>query len=255
MRLSQCQEVKRHVRIFPGPAVSLAVDHPSLQGMKLQRHCSKRPRIASSTARASCSVRQWTMASSAYRSNRTPGKWPLHPDIERVVQKEIGEQRTDHAPLRRAARPLFQGAIRPLHRRPSPARDVQPDPRNVGVVCHGACHQLMIQTVEKGLDVPINHPGGRPASLPRHPHCVECRLAGSIALGVRMEHGFHQRLRAMVGFAEGTEAQSRRSPPAHRSCQNTLRIFLIHRSGQRLCGVAGERASSSDRRLRASPVR
>jgi hypothetical protein len=23
---------------------------------------------------------------------------PLHPDIERVVQKEIGEQRTDHAP-------------------------------------------------------------------------------------------------------------------------------------------------------------
>jgi hypothetical protein len=44
-------------------------------------------------------------------------KLPLHPAIERVVQKEIGEQRTDHAPLRRAARPLFQGAIRPLHRR------------------------------------------------------------------------------------------------------------------------------------------
>jgi len=42
---------------------------------------------------------------------------PLHPDIERVVQKETGEQRTDYAPLRRAARPLFQGAIRPLHRR------------------------------------------------------------------------------------------------------------------------------------------
>src|SRR5215831_3453963 len=48
--------------------------------------------------------------------------------------------------------------------------------------------------IQKALDVQINHPRGRPASLPRHPHCVECRLAGSIAIGVRMEHGFHQRL-------------------------------------------------------------
>src|SRR5262245_54240904 len=52
----------------------------------------------------------------------------------------------------------------------------------------------MIQTVEKAFDVQINHPGRRPASLPRHPHRVECRLARSIAVGVRMEYGFHQRL-------------------------------------------------------------
>src|SRR5262249_43256506 len=101
---------------------------------------------------------------------------------------------SNHAPLRRAARPLFQGAIRPLHRRTYPAPDVQPDPWNVGVVCHGAFHQLMIQTVEKTFDVQINDPGGLPASLPRHPHRVECRFAGSIAVGVRVEHGFHQRL-------------------------------------------------------------
>src|SRR5229473_1705779 len=28
------QEVERHVRIFPGPAISFAVDNPGLQGMK-----------------------------------------------------------------------------------------------------------------------------------------------------------------------------------------------------------------------------
>src|SRR5262249_41051237 len=112
------QEVERHVRIFSGPALSLAVDNPSLHWMKLQTALLKAP--TDSLQHLTRFLLRPTMDDGIVRVplESDAGEVPLHPDIERVVQKEIGEQRTDHAPLRRAARPLFQGAIRPLHRRP-----------------------------------------------------------------------------------------------------------------------------------------
>ena len=59
---------------------------------------------------------------------------------------------------------------------------------------HGALDQVMIGMIKEGFDVQIDHPVEAPASLPRHPHRIERRLAGSIAVGVRVEHGLHQRL-------------------------------------------------------------
>src|SRR5262249_56821768 len=146
------QEVERHVRLSPGPAISFAVNNPSLHRMKLQTALLKAATdsLQHLTGFLLCPAMDDRIVRISLESDAREG--PLHPDIERIVQKEIGQQRTDHAPLRRAARPLFQGAIRPLHRRTYPAPDVQPDPWNVGGVFHGAFHQLMIQTVEGPYD-------------------------------------------------------------------------------------------------------
>ena len=76
---------------------------------------------------------------------------PLHPEIERVMQEEIGQQRTDDTALRRALRPLLHGAVRPLHRGTQPPRNVQPDPRHVRVVRDGALDQVMIETDQRSL--------------------------------------------------------------------------------------------------------
>jgi len=110
------------------------------------------------------------------------------------MQKEVGEQRTDHSPLRTAFGSLLQGSVRSLYRRAEPPRDVQSEPRNIGVVRHGFLDQGPIQVVEKPRDVKIDDPVEVPASLPRCPYRVECRSAGSIAVGVRVEDWFHERL-------------------------------------------------------------
>src|SRR5229473_3976804 len=108
------QEVERHVRIFPGPAIPLAVDNPGLHRMKLQT--ALRKASPNSIQHRPSFLLRPTMDDGIVRIALEVDvrKRPPHPRIKRVVQKEIGEQRTDHAPLRRAARPLFQGAIRPL---------------------------------------------------------------------------------------------------------------------------------------------
>jgi len=40
---------------------------------------------------------------------------PSHPDVERVVQKQVGQQRTEDSALRRTLRSRLHGSIRPLH--------------------------------------------------------------------------------------------------------------------------------------------
>ena len=57
----------------------------------------------------------------------TPGNArvrPGHPGIERVVQKEIGQNGTDHATLRGSLGALHQGSLRHLERRRQPSSDV-----------------------------------------------------------------------------------------------------------------------------------
>jgi hypothetical protein len=59
---------------------------------------------------------------------------------------------------------------------------------------HSLHHQLVIQTSKEVLDIEIDDPIHLQASLPRFAHCVQCRLVWTIAVGIGMEHGFHQRL-------------------------------------------------------------
>ena len=48
--------------------------------------------------------------------------------------------------------------------------------------------RFQLDTVEEGLDIKIQDPGVAPASLPCHADRIERRLAGSISIGVLVEH-------------------------------------------------------------------
>ena len=102
-----------------------------------------------------------------------------HPDVECIVQEEVGQERTDDAALRRSSGPRFQGTVQHLNGGTQPPRDVQPEPRNVGVVSHGAFDEIVIQGVKESLDVHIDDPVVRPAALPR---CLVTPTASSADL-------------------------------------------------------------------------
>jgi len=80
-------------------------------------------------------------------------KHPPHPAIKRIMQEEIGQQRTDDSALRRASCPLFQGAVCSLHGSSKPPRNIQPYPRTVGVLCHSTVDQIMRNGSKFGMMV------------------------------------------------------------------------------------------------------
>ena len=68
---------------------------------------------------------------------------PIHPQIECVVQEQIGEQRTDDTALRGSLRPLQESPIRTFDRGAQPPSNIQTDPSQVRVVGHGAFDEVM----------------------------------------------------------------------------------------------------------------
>ena len=96
--------------------------------------------------------------------------------------------------MRGPFRPFLPCAIRPLHRRAKPPGDVEPDPRNVGVVRDRSFDEVMRNGVKETFDVHIDDPVGGPASLPGRSHCIERGFAGTVAIRVGMEMRLHQRL-------------------------------------------------------------
>ena len=55
------------------------------------------------------------------------GKMPRHPEIERIVQEQIGQDRRHDAALRRALVARLKLPFRVLHRRFQPTLDVEQD--------------------------------------------------------------------------------------------------------------------------------
>src|SRR5215471_3645664 len=119
---------------------------------------------------------------------------PSHPHVERIMQEEIGEQRTDNPALWRAFRPLFQGPAWLLHGGAEPPCDVETDPRQLSVVRNGALHQFPVQTIKERLDVEIYDPVVTPASLSCSSHRIVRRAPWPIAIGVGMERRLQVRL-------------------------------------------------------------
>jgi hypothetical protein len=211
------QKVECDVFVLSRPVVVLAVDDPRLRRMKLEAALRKptanglqhRPGV-SLTGTVDDGIVRVTLEVDTR-------KRPLHPAIKRVVQEEICQQRTDDAALRRAFRPLLQCAVWTLHRSTQPPRNVQPDPRDVGVTRHGALDQIMRDGIKETFDVQVDDPVGVPAPLPRHPHRVERRLPRSIAVRVgvevqvhhRLEHHLHHGLCNAIGY--GWNAQRARA--------------------------------------------
>src|SRR5262245_35750001 len=84
------QEIERHVRIIPRPAISFAVHNPSLHGMKRQMALFKAATdgIQHLTSFLLCPAMDDGIVRIPLESDAR--ELPLHPAIERVVQKEIG---------------------------------------------------------------------------------------------------------------------------------------------------------------------
>src|SRR5579872_101045 len=110
-----------------------------------------------------------------------------HPDIERVVQKQIGQQGADHSSLRSAFLPLQQISLFILRRRFQPPLDVPYNPPLLRVFPDGLHHQTVIEIVEEALDVQVANPVVGPAHLPRLPHRIQRRLVRAIPVRCRQE--------------------------------------------------------------------
>jgi hypothetical protein len=110
------------------------------------------------------------------------------------MQEDVGQQRRDHASLRRAPVSTDLVALGIDSRRFQPSLDVEENPRTGGVFPHRVHHQKVIDVVEKPFDVQIEHPVVPPATLPGLPDCVQGGLPGAIVIGIVVEFRFHYRL-------------------------------------------------------------
>jgi hypothetical protein len=88
-----------------------------------------------------------------------------HPHIERVVQKEIGQQGADDSSLRCPFLPAAKGTIWHLNRRFQPSPDVENHPIAVGVFPYRSHQKFMVNAVKETLDVEVKHPVFSPAPL------------------------------------------------------------------------------------------
>src|ERR1017187_6449099 len=56
----------------------------------------------------------------------------------------------------------------------------------------------MIDVVEESLDIQVDYPIKLPASLPRLPHCIQCRLPRPIAIRIRVEQRIYRRFQSRL---------------------------------------------------------
>src|SRR6266446_9336236 len=83
--------------------------------------------------------------------------------------------------------------------------------------------QLPIDTVEVSFNIKVEHPVVSPAALTGLAHSIDCRFAGSVAVGVRMKHRLQNRLQVtaddFLGNAVGNRwnAQWPRTAPCFRN--------------------------------------
>src|ERR1700745_1957432 len=110
-----------------------------------------------------------------------------HPHVERVMQEQVRQQRTDDSSLRRSRRARHDAAIFQLHWRFQPAFDVEQYPCAIRMVTDRPEQQLPINAVKESAHVEIEHPVVAPAALTSGLHGIDCRLTGSVAIGIWME--------------------------------------------------------------------
>jgi hypothetical protein len=80
---------------------------------------------------------------------------PGHPEIERVVQEDVGQQGRNRRTLRSAAIALDQAAALQPKRRLQPPLHVEQDEALVGVASHRLENKVVRDAVEKRLQVQV----------------------------------------------------------------------------------------------------
>ena len=116
-----------------------------------------------------------------------------------ATQSYLLRSRSHHPALRRSRRPRHDAAVLHLHWRLQPALDVEQHPGAVRMVPDSPEHQLPIDAVEETLNVEVEHPVVAPTALTSRAHGIDCRRAGSVAVGVAVKHRFHNRLQVASG--------------------------------------------------------
>ena len=81
---------------------------------------------------------------------------------------------TDNSPLRRPALPVDQIPIRHAHGRPQPPFKVEQNPWAVRVPPYRSHQEVPIDFIEEALDVEVEHPVARPATLPGFDESIVC---------------------------------------------------------------------------------
>src|SRR5215471_10262625 len=185
------QEIKPFLGIPAWSVIILAVDDARLRRMHFQPTLSKTTSDALQNLlrlRLCPAVRDNIICVSLEGYARMD---PAHPVVECEMQKDIGQQRTDHSALRGPLRPPHQRSILQSGGSFEPPLEVEENPLALRVLSNRPKHQLVVEIIEEAADVEVNDPGIPPASLPRTGDSIERRLLRPIAIGVWMEGRFH----------------------------------------------------------------
>ena len=157
------------------------------------------------------------------------GMVPRHPCVEGVVQKQVRQHGAYHPTLRSPSLPDDEATIRHLCRCLQPSLDVHQHPRAPRVLAHRPHQQRPVDAVEEGLDIKIQDPPLTPASLPCHADRIERRLAGSIPIGILVEHRFHKRLQVSFDHHLGDAISNRWYPQRPRPAIALRYVHPPHR--------------------------
>jgi hypothetical protein len=107
--------------------------------------------------------------------------------VKRILQKQIGQQRTNDTTLRGALRPFHQLAVRHLHWHFQPTLNVQQDPWRLTVLSERTHKQFVVDVVKQTFDIELDYPVVFPASPPHHGNRIVRRAPGTIAIEIGMK--------------------------------------------------------------------
>src|SRR5271165_1034418 len=157
------EKVELDMLVPPRPVTVLAVDDSGLLRMKLQSAFGKA--TPDGVQHRSCFLLAPAVNDCIVRVTLEPDAriLPLHPEVERVVQEQVGQQRTDAPSLRGPLRPLHESAVRTFNRGAQPPPNIQADPSQIRAVGQGTLDEVMRNGIKEGSDVQIDHPVAVPA--------------------------------------------------------------------------------------------
>src|SRR6201987_5640072 len=211
----EAEKVKVDVGKVAAPVDILAVD--DLRLLRMQQQLAGRQAVGNRAPECSRLLGALAMTNDVVPVplEQDVRKVPRHPRVERVMQEEICQQGRDHPALRRPRRARHDTAVLHLHPRLQPALDIEQHPRTVRMVTDRPEHQLPVDAVEEAFEVEIEHPVAAPTTLTSCAHGIDRRFAGTIAVGIGMEHRLQDRLqRASGGFLGGVGRPPQDPPPA-----------------------------------------
>src|SRR6266853_2247126 len=156
-------------------------------------------------------------------------KNPPQPNIERIVQEQVGQQWADYTTLRRSLFPRHQLTVLQHRRRFQPTFDVEQYPGAFRVLAYCPEKKLMIDTVEEAFDVDVHDPVVTPAPLACRPDRINRRAPWPISVGVLMKHWLQERFQISANNLLCDAVCNRWNPQRSRSTIRLRNFYSAHR--------------------------